>query len=49
MALLAFERAAFEAATGKTIIRARVLRAGVVAGAYEEGPVDWKGEEPLEA
>jgi hypothetical protein len=25
-----------------------VFRAGVVAEAYDEGPEDWDGEEPLE-
>ncbi|HPC82025.1 MAG TPA: DUF262 domain-containing protein [Thermoanaerobaculaceae bacterium] len=38
-----------EAATGKTIARApETFRAGVVAEAYDEGPREWDGEEPLE-
>jgi len=38
-----------EAATNKTVPREpELFRAGVVAEAYDEGPEDWDGEEPLE-
>jgi hypothetical protein len=38
-----------EAATGKTITREpELFCAGVVAEAYDEGPEEWDGEEPLE-
>jgi hypothetical protein len=38
-----------EAATGKTITREpELFRAGVTAEAYDEGPEDWNGEDPLE-
>jgi hypothetical protein len=38
-----------EAATGKTITREpEWFRAGRTAEAYDEGPEEWDGEEPLE-
>lgn len=38
-----------EAATGKTIARElELFRVGVAAEAYDEGPEEWDGEEPLE-